>query len=55
MTVGEKCENSGLQIAIKVVYNQPIAVTPACSLTARPPQNPDFEQVMNKKEDCSER
>jgi hypothetical protein len=30
MTVNEKCKNSGLQIEYKVVYNQPIAVTPAC-------------------------
>jgi hypothetical protein len=29
MTVREKCRNSGLQIEYKVVYNQPIAVTPA--------------------------
>jgi hypothetical protein len=29
MTVGEKCENSGLQSEYKVVYNHPIAVTPA--------------------------
>jgi hypothetical protein len=30
MTVSEKCKKSGLQIEYKVVYNQPIAVTPAC-------------------------
>jgi hypothetical protein len=30
MTIGEKCENSGLQIEYKVVYNQSIAVTRAC-------------------------
>jgi hypothetical protein len=30
MTVKEKCKKSGLQIEYKVVYNQPIAVTPAC-------------------------
>ncbi|MDF9777698.1 hypothetical protein [Pseudomonas baetica] len=30
MTVGEKCEKSGLQSEYKVVYNHPIAVTQAC-------------------------
>jgi hypothetical protein len=29
MTVDEKCKKSGLQSEYKVVYNQPIAVTPA--------------------------
>jgi hypothetical protein len=35
MTAGEKCENSGLQIEYKVVYNHHIAVTPACHLHPR--------------------
>jgi hypothetical protein len=33
MTVNEKCKKSGLQSEYKVVYNQPIAVTPASDPT----------------------
>jgi hypothetical protein len=52
MTVSEKCKKTGLQSGYKVVYNQPIAVTPALDLIARP-----LTQTVttNKKEDCSER
>ncbi|VVO98058.1 hypothetical protein PS850_02717 [Pseudomonas fluorescens] len=52
MTVSEKCEKTGLQYERKVVYNQSIAVTPAC-----PPNTRAVTQPVNtnKKEDCSER
>jgi hypothetical protein len=44
MTAHQKCKKSGLQSEYKVVYNQPIAVTPACLSTAGTPHHPDSHE-----------